>query len=219
VKLGLRRHGDTHDPTKGSDRIPGIGGFIRYDFENVGDWLSIQAKGYGGPLGRAIGLLLTDGGKDFQILATDSDDPDDLYAGVVGSLFINPYLFQVDNESIQMRNVSTGYEFSNFFELIAAEDLTIFTGDLGSGGSFLVRPSSVGSPVRDPLLDIEYQGVTSIVNQSISLFAFGDTGDGDVAVYATGTSTIYDASSNPALQVQSDGSVHIRTGQTITADL
>ncbi len=42
-------HGDQHT-TDGSDPIPGLDGFIRYDYENVGSWLFIEVTTDGSDL-------------------------------------------------------------------------------------------------------------------------------------------------------------------------
>ncbi len=170
-----------------------LDGFIRYDFDNVGDWLSVETTNRGGPdnvayrfvdsggrgfLFRSLGgniLIEMDGGNfDFEAVAGGS--PPNLIGNLAG---LN---FQSDGDITLQTNATGDITFTS------SNDMAI-----GAG------------------LDLAITGDT---------LTFTSNNDVVIGRLVSGKKLqITDSGGNPIFEVREDASVHIKTGQTIVADL
>ncbi len=124
LRLKLPLHGRSH-LENGSDPIPGIGDFIRYDFENVGDWLYIKATGQGGPLNRNMGFEFTGLAGGVEWHSTDGSVDFDL-------IFDN-YSFNLQCQSIDLTTVDPNSSSTGPFTITLGRGMAI---NLPFGGSY-----------------------------------------------------------------------------------
>lgn len=226
------RHGDQH-ASYGSDPIPDLVDAIRFDVDNEGGYLSVTANDRIPASDTSILLkALEDGGGnggDFEITAQnhlflDSTDGDiDVTAANAMSLATGGGAISVASNAGAIDTNSGG---GNVSTETGGGGYTVDSGggglDVLSGGGGILINSAGGSggQIEVKAWDGSNNGVdlTLIPGTATVLDVLVD---GDVSVkLATGKKlTIKDHSNNPIFEVRDDGTIHIKTGSSITADL
>ncbi len=195
------RHADQHNPD-GSDALFG---FIRYDFENVGDWLYVRATTFVDPdLNR--GVL----GAPSVILDDTSGNGIGLYAGVGDFDVPNVELLLSDSfMQYTLRNGAFDLGYTKGGQILrysGGGPITFYTtdGELNGAGDFsVITTGSLDDVAGDILLDA----------------SGGDDEGGVTFKYGTNTTLdIYNGNTR-VMQFQADGTIHIQTGATIIANL
>ncbi len=200
------RHADQHNPD-GSDPIAGM---IRYDVENVGDWLSIETTDtFIGPDPPPPRMQGADPGMVLKI-----DSANDFGSGLViwahdTVLSHDPVWQFTSSGSYYFLNGQNdiGYtEGGNLTRYSGGGGITFYTTDpdFNNAGDFSVFTSgSLDNQAGDIYLDARYGD---------------DTGEVQISYGDDGTLTIKHHNTT-VMQFQADGTIHIQTGATIIADL
>ncbi len=162
---------------------------------NVGDWLSVEATGYGGLLNRAVGFYLGPASSgDFEIKSDDGN----LYS----HFLINPYVIDLDTTFLD----PTGTDPDQGLITLTSGEIAIAS---GGGGTLL---TSTGGVQIIP----DTGGVTIGGNDAVAI----NPADNVVIQIQTGkTLEVHDNASAVIFRITENGTYHIKTGATWIADL
>ncbi len=183
------RHADQHNPD-GSDPLTG---FIRYDFENVGDWVSVETTNRGGPDNVAY-RFVDSGGRGF------------LFRSLGGNILI-----EMDGGNFDFEAVSGGSPPNlignlNSLDFQSLGDVTLQTNTTGDMTLSSANDNSVGAGA---VLTLSGTPITIVPGSDIV-----------VDRLTTGHKfQMKDDGGNPIFEVREDGTFHIKTGATWIADL
>ena len=204
------QHGRNHRPG-GSDPIPGIGGIQfnsgTYGPENVGDWLSIETTGFGGPL--SAGVM-------FQV---EYDFRTELNGG--------EWNLNTNGGPIMVTASDEEHSLTGTLNLRADGDIQASVGGqiylYNDVGSYLLIDSGGGTVFLHSEADLTIEASGS------SDLTIDNTGSGDLILSSNGeiqanlvvgqVLRVRDNGNNAIFEVREDASIHIKTGQTVTADL
>lgn len=141
------------------------GGFIRYVFTNVGEWLYVKTTGSGGPLSAGIAFVV-----------------------------------------------------SAVFRVNAVGDIHVTS----SSGDVAITGRSIDISAQTSTLYLESQTDAVQINAALDINlnpTFGSGGDVRMTLVAGHKVVVLDALNNPIFEAREDGTVHIKTGTAIIADL
>ncbi len=203
------RHGDQHAPD-GSDPITGIGGLQfnegTYGPENVGDWLDVSTTGLN-PNPTPANAVSSD---DAGILFTVGDTRDFVVSAEGQTLFTTSHVPRDAGPD----HPAWAFDYNGVLAYLQGGDEIVNTG----GGQF-VRDTAGGA------------AVFTVLDGSFTVDASGGTNAGFVqmnvdnylgvvlGVNNTSYVQVLDSAFQPIFEIHEDATVHIKTGQTIIADL
>ena len=196
------------------------GSGIQFDTDNVGDWLEIETTATVGSAFSKPAAL--------RGAATNYGQAFNANNGFVFTAPANSF-FNSGNPVVDIEHYFSTGGYGAYGELVQVQDNTAG----GGGGAIGVQISagSNGTANSEALIAVGEVGAGGTTGDAYGgEFRAGNQGSGkEIALFArtdghkTGASSlavlITDSLSNPIFEVRNDGSVHIKTGTTVVADL